>query len=45
MKDSMLEMSMGARKISETGTALTDISGKVKGSIKMIREQIDQFNV
>ncbi|MCI1209948.1 MAG: methyl-accepting chemotaxis protein [Treponema sp.] len=45
MKDSMLEMSTGARKISETGTALTDISGKVKGSIKMIREQIDQFNV
>jgi methyl-accepting chemotaxis protein len=45
IKDSMTEMSNGATKIRETGKALTDVSDKVKGSIGLIGEQIDQFKV
>jgi len=45
MKDSMAEMKAGAKKISETGTALTDISNKVKESIQSMGGQIDQFKI
>ncbi|MBR6154469.1 MAG: HAMP domain-containing protein [Treponema sp.] len=45
MKNSMNEMSTSARKINETGVALSTISNKVKDSIKKIGSQIDLFKV
>lgn len=36
MKQSMEEMSTGARKINETGAALSEISQKMQESINMI---------
>ncbi|HBG65049.1 MAG TPA: hypothetical protein DDW78_01065 [Treponema sp.] len=45
MKQSMDEMSVGARKINESGAALGDISQKVHGSIEKIGGQIDQFKI
>ena len=45
MQQSMEEMSIGARKINETGVALSDISNKVEGSIVDIGKQIDLFKV
>jgi methyl-accepting chemotaxis protein len=45
MNESMEEMSVGARKINETGATLSDISGKVKDSINQIGEQVDKFRV
>lgn len=45
MNQSMEEMSIGAKKIDETGALLGDISGKVKESIDKITEEIDQFRV
>lgn len=38
-------MSIGARKINETGSALSGIAGKMSESISGIGEQIDQFRV
>ena len=45
MKESMDEMAVGAKKINETGAALSEISSKVKGSISDIADQIDRFKV
>jgi methyl-accepting chemotaxis protein len=45
MKDNMSEMSSGATKIKETGTALTDVADKVRQSIRSMGGQIDQFKV
>ena len=45
MLGSMNEMSIGAEKINETGEYLKSISGNLKGTIKEIGEQIDQFVV
>ena len=45
MQVSMDEMSQGARKINETGTALGDISHKVQKSIEKIGSEIDLFKV
>ncbi len=45
IKDNMEEMNAGAVKVSEAGTILTDVSGKIETSIKHIGNQIDQFTV
>ena len=45
MQGSMDKMSIGARKINETGAALTAISNQVQESIDQIGSQIDQFKV
>ncbi|MBP5283563.1 MAG: methyl-accepting chemotaxis protein, partial [Treponema sp.] len=45
MKSSMDEMSVGARKINETGVVLTEVATKVRDSIDRIGEQIDEFRV
>ncbi|MBQ8013612.1 MAG: HAMP domain-containing protein [Treponema sp.] len=45
MSQSMEEMAVGARKINETGAALSDVSGKINDSIGKIGEQVDQFKV
>ena len=45
MKGSMDEMSSGARKINETGAALSDISAQVQTAIGKIGTQIDLFKV
>ena len=45
MKNSTDEMSTGARKINDTGAALSDIADQVKGSIDKIGSQIDLFKV
>lgn len=41
----MEEMSVGARKINETGEGLNEISKKMNGSIDEIGSQIDLFKV
>ena len=41
----MEEMAIGARKINETGSALSGIAGKMSDSISDIGAQIDQFKV
>ena len=41
----MEEMAVGARKINETGAALTEVSGLMNESIGKIGEQVDQFKV
>ena len=45
MTQSMGEMSGGARKINESGTALHDIIKTVRGAIDKIGSQIDLFKV
>lgn len=45
MKSSMDEMSTGARKINETGSALSGIAERVQETIVSIGSQIDQFKV
>ena len=45
MRQSMEEMSIGARKINETGAALTEVAGQMNNSISKIGEQVDQFKV
>ena len=45
MKRSMDEMSVGAQKINETGAVLTEVSDKMRESIKKIGNQIDEFKV
>ena len=45
MKASMEEMAVGAKKINETGAALSEIAEKMKNSIEQIGTQIDQFKV
>jgi methyl-accepting chemotaxis protein len=45
MTQGMDEMSIGAKKINETGSALHGIAGKMNESIAEIGEQIDQFKV
>ena len=45
MTQSMEEMSIGARKINETGAALSEVSNQIGGSINKIGEQVDQFKV
>ena len=45
MKASMDEMAVGAKKISESGTELSQISEKMKDSIMDMGTQIDQFTV
>ena len=45
MKTSMDEMAVGAKKISQSGTELSEISGKMKDSISDMGGQIDQFTV
>ncbi len=45
MNTSMEEMAVGARKINETGTTLSEISAQVKGAIETIGAQVDLFKV
>ena len=45
MTASMEEMAVGARKINETGAALSDVSDQINGSISKIGEQVDKFKV
>ncbi|MCH5291973.1 MAG: cache domain-containing protein [Treponema sp.] len=45
MKQSMDEMAVGARKVGESGTVLTEISGSVRDAIEKIGAQIDLFKV
>ena len=45
MKESMDEISVGARKINETGATLSEISGKVQDAIDKIGSQVDLFTV
>ena len=45
MKDSVMLMSSSAIKIRETGSALDTISDKMKASIELIGNQIDNFQV
>ena len=45
IQSSMDEMSVGARKINETGETLRGISQQVKVSINEIGSQIDKFTV
>ncbi|MCR4954574.1 MAG: methyl-accepting chemotaxis protein, partial [Treponema sp.] len=45
IKDSIAEMHIGAIKINETGSALSQISGKMADNIKQIGTEIDLFKV
>ncbi len=45
MSQSMEEMAVGARKINETGAALSEVSSQINGSIAKIGEQVDKFKV
>ncbi|MDE6773678.1 MAG: methyl-accepting chemotaxis protein, partial [Treponemataceae bacterium] len=45
MKSGMEEISIGARRINETGIALTEISSKVQEAIDKIGLQVDLFTV
>ena len=45
MKTSMEEMNIGASKINETGVTLNEVAQKMKESIHIIGNQIDQFKV
>ena len=45
MKGSMEEISIGARKINETGAMLSEISSKVQDAIDKIGSQVDLFTV
>ena len=45
MSQSMEEMAIGARKINETGAALSDVSTQINDSIGKIGEQVDKFKV
>jgi methyl-accepting chemotaxis protein len=45
MKQSMDEMSEGAQKINETGAVLTEVSDRMRESIRKIGNQIDEFKV
>ena len=45
IKQSMKEMSIGAREMNGTSSALSEISSKVRDSIKIIGSEIDQFKV
>ena len=45
MSQSMEEMSIGARKINETGAALSEVSNQINDSIGKIGEQVDKFKV
>lgn len=45
IKEGMGDMGFGARKIKETGTSLSELSGKMSESIMKIGVQIDQFRV
>ena len=45
MTQSMEEMSIGAKKINETGTALREVSDQIGESISQIGQQVDQFKV
>ena len=45
MKKGMDEMSEGAKHINQTSANLSDISEKMDTSIKMMGEQVDQFQV
>ena len=45
MRQSMEEMSVGARKINETGVTLSEISDQVKVAIGKIGSQVDLFKV
>jgi methyl-accepting chemotaxis protein len=45
MSQSMEEMAIGAKKINETGTALSEVSDHINASIDKIGEQVDKFKV
>ncbi len=45
MTRGMEEMDVGARKINETGVALSDVAGQINSSINKIGEQVDLFKV
>ena len=45
MNTSMEEMAVGARKINETGSTLSEISTQVKSAIEKIGAQVDLFKV
>ncbi|MCR5436743.1 MAG: methyl-accepting chemotaxis protein [Treponema sp.] len=45
MRQSMEEMSIGAERINVTGAGLSEISDKLKGSIREIGNEIDLFKV
>lgn len=45
MQASMDDMARGAQRISETGTELSNMSGRMKDSIADISEQMVQFTV
>ena len=43
IKDSVTEMSGGAEEIGRTGKRLSDLSAKMRGAVKTIGDEIDQF--
>ncbi|MFA6937765.1 MAG: methyl-accepting chemotaxis protein, partial [Treponema sp.] len=45
IRDSMNEMSIGAKGINQTGVNLTEISKKMEKSIEQISGEIDLFKV
>ncbi len=45
IKDGMDEMSSGARRINETGAALSELSRQMDESINNIGVQVDKFKV
>jgi len=45
MNSSMDEMAVGARKINETGSTLSEIAQQVRNSIQKIGAQVDLFKV
>ena len=45
MNNSMKEMAVGAQKINETGSTLSEISNQVQQAIEKIGSQVDLFKV
>ena len=45
MKEGISEMATGARQINEVGSALENISLRMKDAIQKIGSQIDQFEL
>ena len=45
LKQNMERMENGAEAIKKTGASLSEISGKMSGSIDEIGDQVDQFQV
>ena len=45
MKDSVTEMGIGAKRINETGAALSSVASVMNDSIDKIGKEIDLFKV